>query len=334
MPSLLTTSRFAADLRAELARRRRAIGRTWDVFEVAPGEHLLEEALGGVDIAFFPGDFTADPLLTRSFFGAAMRAPNLRWMHLPNAGTDAPIFARLLERGVRLTTSSGASAAPIAQSAIGGMLALARGMTQWWDAQRRHAWEPTNLRSPPPDLAGQTMVVVGLGAIGREIARLARAIGLRVVGVRRSARSPEDPVDDVRAPAELTALLPETDWLVLACPLTEETIGWIDRDRLSLLPRGAHLINVARGGIVDQAALIEALRLGKLAGAYLDVFEVEPLPPDSPLWELPNVVVSPHDSSPSAGNVGRQSAIFFRNLERLERGEPLENEVHRTAGSS
>jgi phosphoglycerate dehydrogenase-like enzyme len=178
------------------------------------------------------------------------------------------------------------------------------------------------------------MVVVGLGAIGREIARLAGAIGLRVVGVRRSSRSPDDPVDDVRAPAELASLLPQTDWLVLACPLTEETIGWIDRDHLSLLPHRAHLINVARGGIVDQTALIEALRAGKLAGAYLDVFEIEPLPQDSPLWELPNVIVSPHDSSPSSGNVARQSAIFFRNLERLERDEPLENEVHRTAESS
>jgi len=290
-------------------------------------ERFDAATLAQIEIGCFTGNFEADPVFTRRFLGSALHAPNLRWMHLPNAGVDHPVFGRLLEHGVRLTTSSGATAEPIAHTAIGGVLALARGLPQWWIAQQRHEWAPHRRRGMPHDLRGQTLVVVGVGAIGNEIGRLAQALGLHVVGIRRSPRRESDHVNEMHSPSALLDVLPRADWLVLACPLTEQTRGWIDATALARLPATACVINVARGQIVDEEALIAALRSGGLAGAYLDVFAVEPLPADSPLWELPNVLISPHDSAASTGNAARVSEMFLCNLERWARGEPLENEV-------
>jgi len=285
--------------------------------------------LAEIEIGCFTGNFEADAVFTRRFLGSALHAPRLRWMHLPNAGVDHPVFSRLLEQGVRLTTSSGATAEPIAHSVIGGMLALARGVPQWWAAQQRHEWSPHRQRATPRDLRGQTMVVVGVGAIGNEIGRLAQALGVHVVGIRRSPHRDTDHVDEMHPPAALHDVLPRADWLVLACPLTEQTRAWIDATALARLPATAYVINIARGQIIDETALIAALRDNRLAGAYLDVFETEPLPPDSPLWQLPNVLISPHDSAASTGNAARVSEMFLRNLERWARGEALENEVRR-----
>jgi phosphoglycerate dehydrogenase-like enzyme len=141
---------------------------------------------------------------------------------------------------------------------------------------------------------------------------------------------PGDPVDEMRAPEELAALMPRADWLVLACPLTPETRGLVDAKLLAALPKTARVINVGRGEIVDEPALIEALRSGALAGAYLDVFQKEPLPADSPLWDLPNVLVTPHNSIASAGNQQRIYDIFVQNMQRLHAGKPLLNEVTAT----
>ena len=292
-------------------------------------QRLSAAELACIEVGCFTGNFEADPGFTRRFLGSLLHAPNLRWLHLPNAGVDHPVFGRFLDRGVRLTTSSGAAAEPIAQSAVGGPLALARGFPRWWAAQRRHEWAPHPAPLTPSDLRGQTAVIVGVGAIGNEIARLARALGLYVVGVRRRPRTADDHVDELWPPASLSTLLPRADWLVLACPLTEETRGWIGAAMLERLPPAAHVINVARGQLIDETALIEALRKDRLAGAYLDVFAAEPLPGDSPLWDLPNVLISPHDAAASSGNRARVSALFLHNLERWARHQPLENEVHR-----
>jgi phosphoglycerate dehydrogenase-like enzyme len=288
-------------------------------------QRLDDATLATIEIAAFTGTWEADPDFTRRFLGSALRAPRLRWMHLPNSGVDHPVFNQLLANGVRLTTSSGVTAEPIAQTAIGGLLALARGFPDWWQAQQRHEWLP--LRHNRRELRGQTLVIVGLGAIGNEIARLAQALGLHVIGVRRSPQQPQDHVDEMHQPARLLDVLPRADWLVLACPLTEETRNLIDAAALARLPSSAHVINVGRGPVIDEAALIEALRAQRLAGAYLDVFAVEPLAADSPLWDLPNVIISPHDSSGSSGNAARVSELFLSNLERWARGEPLQNEV-------
>jgi phosphoglycerate dehydrogenase-like enzyme len=286
---------------------------------VAPAECARVEA------AYFSGDVFPDG--ARAFFAAALGAPKLRWLQTFNAGVDHPIFARFLERGVRLTSAAGASAAPIAQTALAGLLMLARGFPRWLETQRRRAWEPHPLEAIPRDLRGQVLVIFGLGAIGTELARLARALGLRVIGVRRGAARGDEPVDELHTPDALRQLLPRADWLAIACPLSDETRGAIDAEALARLPRGARLINVARGEIVDEVALIESLRDGRLGGAYLDVFASEPLAPESPLWSLPNVIVTPHNSAASRGNEARQIEIFLDNLARFGRGEPLRNEV-------
>ena len=294
-----------------------------------PDARLDDGACEGIEAAFYSLDVLTGP--SRSFFSALHRAPRLDWVQLRPAGADHPAFGRLLERGVRLTNSAGATAEPIAQSAIAGLLALARGFPAYAEAQRRREWAQAE-EDERPDLPGQTLVVYGLGAIGSAIARIARAIGLRVVGVRRSPARPGDPVDELRRPDELAALLPRADWLAIACALTPQTRGLFGAEALAALPRGACLINVARGPIVDERALVESLRSGRLGGAYLDVFEQEPLPPQSPLWDLPRVIVTPHNSGASRGNDRRAADIFLGNLVRWRRGGPLHNELREAGG--
>jgi phosphoglycerate dehydrogenase-like enzyme len=245
-------------------------------------------------------------------------------MHTHSAGTDRPVYPPLFERGVAITTSSGASARTIGVSAVGGMIALARGFVAQWEAQKRHAWEPIDEVGGPPEFARGRALVVGLGPIGREIARLLRAFGLRVVGVRRTAEAVPE-CDETATFAELRERLREADWLVLACPLTETTRGLVDASALALLPRGARIVNVARGEVVDEAAMAQALARGHLGGAWLDVFHHEPLDPASPLWDLPNVIVSPHSSSRSSGHYDEVLRIFLDNLARFRDGRPLRN---------
>jgi phosphoglycerate dehydrogenase-like enzyme len=263
---------------------------------------------------------------TIAFFAVVDAAPNLRWLQVTSAGADLPMYQPSLERGVRVTTSSGSNAEPIAHTAIAAILNLSRGMLQWGRAQREHRWAPLRGTDQPRDLSGQTAVVVGTGPIGKSIARVLRILGLQTVGVRRSAM-PTEHFDRVTTFQKIDDLLPDTQWLVIACPLTETTRGLIDQRRLALLPTQAHVVNVARGEIVDEPALIDALEHGRIAGAYLDVFAVEPLPAESPLWDMPNVILTPHNCSASLGNYGRGDEIFLRNLERYLGGQPLENEV-------
>ena len=289
-----------------------------------PQARLPDADCARVEIAFFSTDVFPDH--SRQFFSTVRKAPQLKWLHAFNVGVDHPIFTELLGRGVRVTTSAGSTAQPIAQTAIMGLLALARGFPRWLVAQRGRQWNPER-KLLPPDLHTQTAVVVGLGRIGAEIARLARALGLKVIGIRRSPRRADDPVDELHPPAALPGLLSRCDWLIIACPLTPETRGLVDAQAIAALPKGARVINIARGEIVDEPALIEALKNGHLAGAYLDVFAIEPLPPDSPLWELPNVLATPHNSAVATGNDERVLEIFLANLERWRRDAPLVNEV-------
>ena len=289
-----------------------------------PAARLDDAQCGRAEIAFFSSDVFPD--FSRQFFSSVRKAPQLKWLHVFNVGVDHPIYTEMLARGVRLTTSAGSTAEPIAQTAIMALLALARGFPRWLVSQRAHKWDPER-KAVPRDLRGQTAVIVGLGRIGAEIARLARALGLRVIGVRRSARKPDDPVDELHPPEALPGLLARCDWLVIACPLTPETRGLVDAGLIGALPRGARLINIARGEVVNEPALIAALTSGHLAGAYLDAFETEPLPPASPLWDLPNVLITPHNSAAATGNDARVLEIFLDNLGRWHRGAPLVNEV-------
>ncbi len=265
---------------------------------------------------YFPG--TAG---NRRFLGIARRAPNMEWLHLGHAGTDAPVYTELMDRGVTLTNSSGAASEPIAQSVMAGLLALHRGVPRWLEQQRRHAWERTS--DQPRELRGQTMVIFGLGYIGTYVANFARAFGIHVIGVRRRPAGIEDGVDEWMHTDQLAEALPRADWLVITAPLTPDTHHIINAEALSLLPQGAHIINIARGAIIDEPAMIKALQSGHLGGAYLDVFEEEPLPESSPLWDMENVIISPHNSAPSSGNDDRVQEIFAEELERWYRGEPL-----------
>jgi phosphoglycerate dehydrogenase-like enzyme len=323
---LYASAAFFADHDGEIARIERESGAAFERIAVPESGPLDAAVLDRIEIGFFSSDVIGSPL-ARPFYGALRRAPRLRWLHVAHAGTDAPIYAELLARGVRITTSSGDTAVPIAQTAITGLLMLARGFPRWIDGQRRHAWEEHPGNALPADLEGQTLLLVGVGAIGNEIGRLAQALGMRVVGVRRSAQRPGDHVDELHPPSALPALYPRADWLAIASPLTDETRGLIDAAALAALPAGARVLNVARGAIIDEPALIDALRSGHLGGAYLDVMQEEPLPAGSPLWDLPNVILTPHNSSASSGNAGRLDARFLRNLERWARGEPLDQEV-------
>jgi phosphoglycerate dehydrogenase-like enzyme len=246
-------------------------------------------------------------------------------VHTHSAGADRSIFTALLARQVAVTTSSGANAPVVAQSALAAMLALARHLPRLFAAQRERRWAPLLASGLPRDLDGQTVVLVGWGPIGQQLGALLQALGLRLVVVRQS---------DVPAGAGIRTVsydglhevLPQADWLVLACPLSARTRGMLGAGELALLPAGAQLVNVARGELLDQAALISALREGRLAGAALDVFEHEPLPPDSPLWTLDNVIVTPHSAGFSDGNEARVADMFLANLRRWSVGEPL---VHR-----
>lgn len=327
MTGFLTTRHFWGRFGAEAARVAAEAGLTLEPIFVPddPAERLGDEEVARIEIAYFSGDVFASGL-ARGFFAAAQGAPNLRWMHVFNAGVDNPVFMRIKEKA-RLTTSSGSTAEPIAQTLICGLLMLARHMPHYLEAQRRHAWEPLPAELIPEDLSRQVLTVFGLGAIGCEIARLGRALGLHVIGVRRSPLREGDPVDELVPPSRLADVLPRTDWLALASPLTPETRRVIDARALSALPRGARVLNISRGEVIDEQALIAALREGHIAGAYLDVFETEPLPADSPLWEMPNVIITPHNSSPSRGNEGRTAQYFLRNLAAWAKGEELVNEV-------
>ena len=315
--------------------RRRHAGAIAEVLAGRP--HRLVEA-GDADIAFVSRDVTGLSTkhqvlpATQAFHDTLLAAPSLRWVHLHSAGADRPVFVRLRQRGVALTTSSGANAVVVAQSAVAGLLALSRRFPQLMAAQRQHRWAPLIDGALPRDLAGQRATIVGWGPIGQEIARLLGVFGL-VVAVVRSSAEPVAGGAPTVAFEQLPALLPTTDWLLLACPLSERTRGLVDARALALLPPGAHLLNVARGEVVDEAALVEALRSGRLAGAFLDVFAHEPLPADSPLWDLPDVIATPHSAGFSDGNAARVAGMFLDNLGRWHRGEPLLRQVVPEQGS-
>ncbi len=287
---------------------------------------------GDADLAFVSRDVTGlstkHKVLpdTRRFYDGMLNAPSLRWVHVHSAGADRPIFIELGGRGVAVTTSSGANSSIVAQSALAGILALARGFPQLHAAQRERRWAPLVAGGLPRDLAGQTAMIVGWGPIGQTLGSFLRLLGLRLKVVR-SADAAADADTETVAFEAIHRLLPRVDWLVLACPLTARTRGLIDGTALSLLPAGAHLVNVARGEVVDEGALIEALQSGRLAGAYLDVFANEPLPETSPLWSAHNVIVTPHSAGHSDGNEKRVLAIFLDNLQRWQRGAPLRHRV-------
>lgn len=251
-------------------------------------------------------------------------APNVKWVQLASAGADGWLGVR--PDDLLLTKASGTFGVPIAEWAMGAILMLTRNLHIYRDQQRERQWR---MQWSAREIMGSTVGLLGLGDIGREVAQRARAFGCRVVGFRRRM----EPVPFVDAVLPLEQVLAEADFLVMVLPATPATYHLIDAERLAQMKPGAYLINAGRGSTVDEAALVEALRSGHLAGAALDVFEDEPLPAESPLWQMEQVIISPHASFISpARNTDRRMAIFCQNLKRYLAGEPLLNLVDRQTG--
>ncbi len=312
-PELLPPARYPADHRGDPAFERDAEGE-------ARWRALLDraEVLFGV-----PGD-SAEGLAE-----VVNGLPRLRWVHATSAGAGeqvrkAELSPEALER-VTITTSSGVHAVPLAEFAVLGLLAVAKELPQLVEDQRARAWP--EVRQPLRELSGQTLFLVGLGEIGREVARLGRALGMRTVGFRRTQGPPPEWVDEVHGPERLTELADQADAMVVSLPMTEQTAGLVDRATIERLPASCIFVNVGRGGVVDEPALVDALRDRRIAGAVLDVFTTEPLPADSPLWTLPNVLVTPHAAALSARENERITELFTDNLRRFLDGRPLRNVV-------
>ena len=254
--------------------------------------------------------------------------PKLRWYHTVSAGVENMPLPELAERGIVLTNNSGSYDIQIAEHLMAFVFAASRQLHRYRDNQRASEWREHRHQ----ELRDATIVVYGMGSIGGEIARLASAVGMRVIGVRRRAGPPEPGVNRVVAADRLADVVGEADYVAIAAPLTTATRGAISRDVIARMKPTAWLMNIARGAIVDEPAMIEALQAKRIAGAALDVFTTEPLPPDSPLWKLENVIITPHHSgsSPRAGE--RTLALFAENLRRYKAGEPLINRVDYEAG--
>ncbi len=266
---------------------------------------------------------------TQVFYDLLLSSPDLRWVQIHSAGADRQIYLDLMKQGVSISGSSGVNAPVVMQNAIAGILMLARKFPQMLKAQTEHRWDSLINYPLPEDLSGQTAVIVGRGPIGDAIAKALHVFGVKTISVGFNAALKEQQAskDDLIHISRLHQVLPQAQWLVLACPLSNETRGLIDREALNLLPSGAHIINIARGEIINEPDLIAALQSKKLGGAYLDVFASEPLDPASPLWDMENVIVTPHSAGHSAGNEQRVLELFVSNLHLFAQGQVLKNQI-------
>lgn len=258
------------------------------------------------------------------------QAPRLQWFSSVAAGLDGIATPALLARGVAVTSASGVHGPNIAEHVLGMMLMFTRDLTRLYRAQLAHRWErnSSSRTQGAGELTGQTLLIVGLGRIGEAIAARARPFGLRLLAVKQHPAQRHDAgvsVDEVTGLDRLDDVIGRAHHVCLTVPLTPATHQLIDARRIALMRPGAYLYNVARGAVVDQAALVQALRAGKLGGAGLDVFDQEPLPASSPLWDLPNVILTPHVAGLTPLYYQRTAALFADNLQRFLSGQPLLN---------
>lgn len=290
----------------------------WNIDEIVARIH-------DVDIAF-------SPFVTPA---ALKRAPRLKWVHSSAAGVGGLLTPEMVASDVVVTNTRGAHAVVMAEHVIMMMLAMTRRLPAAVKAQKERRWVQREIYEDAPVfiMRGRRMGLIGLGAIGSEVARLAVGIGMRVSAVRKHVDAPRpDGVDRVYPPDQLDRLLAESDVVVLCPPLTRETRGLIGARELKLMKPTALLINVGRGKLIDEAALIEELRRNTIAGAGLDVVAKEPLDPASPLWTLDNVLLTPHVSTARHDFWEAVVDLFAKNLERFRAGEPLANIVDKRAG--
>ena len=279
-------------------------------------------------------------LPAETFDRLLVRAPRLRWVHSATAGVERVLTPASRDRNLVITNARGVFSRPIAEYVLMMILAISRRLPLLLELQRERTWQPLEAR----ELRDVSVGIVGLGSIGRAVGALATAFGCRVVATRRraadgvvAAREDELPtgslmLDRVLPPERLPELLAESDFVVLAAPLTPDTTGMIGEAALGAMKPGGWLINIARGELIDERALIRALREGRIGGAVLDAFRDEPLPPSSPLYDLPNVILTPHTSWSSTRVLDRSVELFCDNLRRYAAGEPLVNVVDPDAG--
>jgi phosphoglycerate dehydrogenase-like enzyme len=253
------------------------------------------------------------------------KAPKLRWVHSPSAGVDSDLTPEMRSSPVVLTSSAGNGGIPLAEHSMLLMLMLSRDVPRWMRAQAEHRWDHYR----HAELAGRTVGIYGLGNSGIDLAQKAKAFHMRTLGVRRRPDQPSPYVDEL---CDLDPLLAESDFVVVTVPRTPATAGVFDRDAFARMKPSAYFICISRGGIADDDALLDALRTGQIAGAGLDAHGVEPLPPESPFWSLPNVVVTPHNGATSDGNLRRSREIVADNIRRFVAGDPLHNVVDKIHG--
>ncbi|MCT1689701.1 D-2-hydroxyacid dehydrogenase [Brevibacterium sp. p3-SID960] len=282
----------------------------------------LAAALPGTEVLLM-WDFFSPAL--EDAFGAADR---LRWIHAASAGVDSLMFDQLRDSAVTVTNARGTFDRPIAEFVLAFMLHFAKDFPASLAHQRQRIWQHRESR----DLAGSHAMIVGTGSIGRAIAVALRALGVHVSGAGSRARGGDPDFGEIIASADLAAHVSDVDWLINIAPLTAQTTGLIDAAVLQALPASAHLINVGRGASVVTGDLVAALQSGQIAGAGLDVVDPEPLPEGSPLWQMGNVVITPHMSGDSAGWSDRLAEQFMANWDRYRAGEQLFNIVDKAKG--
>ena len=257
-------------------------------------------------------------------------AQRLRWIQYPFAGVPEWLSRQALAKGIQLSNASGIYDQTIAEHVVGCMLALSRRFDSFFDWKLRRIWAHP-VRPAVRDLAGSTAVVLGMGRIGRATARMLKFFAVRVVGCRRTPQ-PTPYADEIFPVEDLQSMVRRADWLIVAAPLTAETRGLASAGVLRALPPGARVVNVGRGPILDQAALVDLLRSGRLAGAALDVTNEEPIPYDDPLWTTPNLLLTQHSSCNPADASPAAAELLLRNLHRYAAGLPLENAVDLARG--
>ena len=269
--------------------------------------------------------------ITPAVFEAARK---LRWCHFVGAGFDPLVRGNpaFVASDVVLTNAPGTHAIAMADHVMGMILMFAHRLVDMLDDQRAHRWDVDKYRGQMRELEGTTMGLLAVGSIGRAVAVRAQAFGIRVYGVDLKPMKPPEGVAKVWTLEGLERLLRISDWFVVTAPLTDGTEGLLNRDRIGQLKQGSHLIVISRGGIVDEAAVVEGLRSGSIAGAGFDAVETEPLPDGSPLWDMPNVLISPHVSGDSPQTWERRYRIFKDNLARYLKGDPLLHICDKRAG--
>ena len=310
--ALITYDAVAADLE-----RIQAVSESVLIAKAPTLEEALEQA-SDADIVF-AGRWSDE--LWKS-------APRLGWTQSWGAGVERFLTPGFVATPIQLTNAKGIYAIPIAEHVMGFVLHFARGFHHMVESQMYRRWDWRQAE----EVSGKTLGIVGLGGIGVEVARRAKSFGMRVIATRRRPELPAESTDEVRGSDELAWLLAESDFVALCTALTSETRHLLGRDQLKLMKPTAYVINIGRGGLIDEEGLIAAIQEDRIAGAGLDVFEEEPLPAESPLWTLPNVLITPHNAGSSPRSHERLIDLFCENLRRYLAGEPLLNVVDKKAG--